>query len=458
MRVRCIALLALLMVVALVIGLAASACWAPSAGSDYASDTRIGPDPAYASSLEVAAVPTSLPTSTIRQSGGEFPCAIDTFIGQPDPHPSHFLHWIDRGRELFVFGKTATEAVPLVDDLSGYAAVSFIELLNIETGQHWMMVDVNPDRQPGFSFYADVSPVDFSTVYTSCEYWQEENDTEIALIDSYVNRKRLTDNDTDEYFPIWSPDGERIAFVSSPVYLSSQQEDYWITILDINNASEVRIDTALLHPVSWSPDGETLAFIRASDGDSLWREVTEVDLFSVPSDGSETPRKLASAYAWQTARLPRTMSVPFGGPAWSPDGNWIAFGSSKQLNENPEGVGEVLVISSDGAVEKTAWYGRVFSPITQVSWSPDGEEILFVADDVFVVRPDGSDFRRIDPFVHPDTPQYAFDAPRIAGAAWSPDSSRIAFYDGQFTITTVNRDGADVRIYKVPCGRCLYGR
>lgn len=357
-----------------------------------------------------------------------------------------------------MFGKTANETVPFIDDLSGYAEVSFIELLSVETGRHWMMVDVNPDHKSGFSFYADVSPADFSTVYTSCEYWQEGYDTEIALIDSNVNRKRLTDNDTDEYFPIWSPDGERIAFVSSPVYVSSQQERYWITILDINNESEVRIDTTLLRPVSWSPDGETLAFIRASDGDSLWRGITEVDLFIVPSDGSGTPQKLASAYAWETARSPRIMSVPFGGPAWSPDGNSIAFGSSRQLNENPEWVGEIRVISSDGSVENTAWYGRIFSPITQVSWSPDGEEILFVADDASVVRPDGSDFRRIDPFVHPDTPQYAYDPPRVAQAAWSPDSSRIAFYDGQFTITTVNRKGADVRIYKAPCGRCLYGR
>ena len=455
---------------------------APSAAPTQTAVRIFDPNPPSAAGSPAAlsySAPISLPSSAVRQSGGKFACGVHPSNGLSSPHPRHFLHWAQPSRDeyegdgYFVFDRVAIEAVPLTDDSSGYAEVSSVDILAAETGRHNIVVDANPDHWPIFPFYADISPTD-TIAYTSCEflpdgwesslYWYDENDTEIAIIelrgDLRGNRKRLTDNDVDEYFPVWSPNGDRIAFVSHPNYYSLDQEEYWITIMDVDDASEVRIQKALLHPPAWSPNGKEIAFIRGdyNRNGPVGYGAVEIDLFTARSDGSEEPQLLTSIpTTWENAPGSRLMSLPFGGPSWSPDGNWIAFGSSGKSSKASEGGASVFVVSSDGANSETVWQGRSSFPVTQVSWSPDGREILFIATDVFVVRPDGSGLRRIDPFVHPRKPQYAAYSPQIVRADWSPDSSRIALYDGQRTITTVKRDGTDVRVYPVPCGRCLYG-
>ena len=85
------------------------------------------------------------------------------------------------------------------------------------------------------------------------------------------------------------------------------------------------------------------------------------------------------------------------------------------------------------------------------AWSPDGQWIAFSGvgkaphNGIFLVRPDGSDLHRIagDGFFAPDS------------ATWSPDSSTIAFTsnlsDGEggylegWDVYLVNADGSDLR-------------
>ena len=451
------ALLALLMVVMLVISVGGCA-----RTSLVASETSEG----------FALVATPEPVGVVRQSGGLFACGIDPYNALFKPHPEHFLHWVNGG---FVFDNVAMEPVPLTDHPWGYAEVTSVGMLMSDSGEYLKVVDVNPDHWDEFPFYADVLPTDYSIVYTSCEFlhdgwelendWYNRNDTEIAVVeisgDSRGNRKRLTDNNADEYFPVWSPNGEQIAFISHPSYLTSNQEDYWMTIMDIGDGSEVRINKAFLHPPSWSPDGENVAFIRGPN-DYYWRDyvgygAVQIDLFTVRSNGFEEPQKLASSSSWEFAFASRLMSFPFGGPSWSPDGNWIAFGSSSKDRDSREGNAKISIIRSNGTMEKTVWAGRSSFPVTQVSWSPNGEEILFIATDVFVVRPDGTGLRRVDSFVRPRARWPAYESPRVAQAAWSQDSSQIALYDGRDTVVTVNRDGTGARIYQTPCWRCTYG-
>ena len=173
-----------------------------------------------------------------------------------------------------------------------------------------------------------------------------------------------------------------------------------------------------LYPPVWSPDGRLLAFI-VNEGD---RYSSRDILYTVRVDGSELTRIL------ETTAL----------PTWSQNGEELAFATISTDGE--EAV--IYMIRPDGTSLRRMWSsgpGASLEPVTHLSWSPDGSELLFVSDGVYVVRSDGSGLRRL-----------AFGN-RNTQAVWSPDGSRIAIYyrDELYSsgsLGTMARDGTYPRI------------
>ena len=176
-----------------------------------------------------------------------------------------------------------------------------------------------------------------------------------------------------------------------------------------------------LYPPVWSPNGLWLAFI-VRDGHSRI-------LYTVWAAGGVSPQRIG-----ETTAL----------PSWSPDGERLAFA---------DGAG-IHTVRLDGTGLVQVWAkSEAHPPISQVSWSPDGSELLFIAvhetsgrdhEGVFVVRVDGSGMRRL-----PISRFWNWPWPP-AWAVWSPDGSRIAVYGmgmafGRFrdpsVILTMARDG-----------------
>ena len=126
----------------------------------------------------------------------------------------------------------------------------------------------------------------------------------------------------------------------------------------------------------------------------------------------------------QVTNLTRHTGGDFS-PAWSPDGNRIAFASYR------DGAPEIYVMNADGSGQTrlTNNFAVDFAP----AWSPDGSHIAFTSDrdglyEVYVMNADGSGQTNLTKNGAND------DSP-----SWSPDGLKIAFAS--------DRDGNDREIY-----------
>ncbi len=176
---------------------------------------------------------------------------------------------------------------------------------------------------------------------------------------------------------------------------------------------------------SWSPDGAQVAYVSAASG-SRWF------LSLVDADGTGAHQLFPSADGYQ----------PFddGPTAWSPDGQWILFSSTRPFNA----AWNLWLVHPDGTELHRLTTDWGYDP----AWSPDGTKIAFegldpaVGNVVEVMNADGSGPQRLTSATQPET------AP-----AWSPDGTQIAF--GRYTsdwrvssahaIFVANADGSNER-------------
>ena len=120
------------------------------------------------------------------------------------------------------------------------------------------------------------------------------------------NEVRLTGGNSWEEYHVWSPDGQRILYVSSP-WNGDEYENRGIYVMDADGSNKTLLTDHVYPDVSpaWSPDGQTVAFLSYRG--------RQYDLYVMDADGGGK------------RRLAQDLGYSENAPAWSPDGRHIAY-------------------------------------------------------------------------------------------------------------------------------------
>jgi Tol biopolymer transport system component len=209
----------------------------------------------------------------------------------------------------------------------------------------------------------------------------------IFVIDANV-RKRLLRRAA--MAPAWSPDGKQIAFTLDEQPKTYRDENYTscgIYVMDADGSGKPRklaTGPGCASTPAWSPEGKKIAYTNGEGVDESGYSISNVYVANAPGEenGTDQPRALTDYSSGLAAD-----------PDWSPDGTEIAFsysdstGSPSVYKMDADGSGETLIAPSLHLknLEAAAKGKEVTDGKSSPAWSPDGDQIAYVRSSPYCV-------------------------------------------------------------------------
>jgi TolB protein len=214
--------------------------------------------------------------------------------------------------------------------------------------------------------------------------------------------------------PDWSPDGSLLVFhrTGNPFSVYTVKPDG----SDLRQVTQPGEDGS---GASFHPDGKRVVYTRAGGREKVfpdgerWIEHSDIVLSDV--DGGNSKVLIRS----------RPYEGDYNSPHFAPDGSRLLYVRQNSQLTKPAHAHAVFVANADGTGKRqlTPWS---LDAGDDPDWSPDGKLILFHSHEggdgeqgqLYVIRPDGSDMRRLTHF-KPGT--------FVGSASFSPDGNWITF-------------------------------
>ena len=219
---------------------------------------------------------------------------------------------------------------------------------------------------------------------------------------------RLTFEAGDNFGPVFSPDGQRIAFLR----LKDANFSILVKHADGSGSEETLLPPQSFrsNPTSWSPDGKFLAYVQVD-------RTGKRGIWVLPLDGERKPQLvLANQFDnW--------------GPAFSPDGRLLAYGS----NENGRDEVYVMPFRNGSAKWQISTNGVSSPPV----WQRDGKQLFY---------PENGNIMGVDiatqPTFHASTPRVIVPVKAMGNFPSGPFGFNVSPDGQRFLIRQQSSEGA----------------
>lgn len=166
--------------------------------------------------------------------------------------------------------------------------------------------------------------------------------------------QRLTNESDGACQPAWSPNGQRLAYISPCDGQKNRYDGASLFILHMETYISELVSTFSNgdYDPAWSPDGRKIAFTSLQTG---------------------KPQIFVYDFAARTSQQLMNRSTINRQPAWSPDGARIAFVAPSPTTNKPQ----VWLVDSAGESAPKLFSESGWSEVYRPVWTPDGKAVLF---------------------------------------------------------------------------------
>jgi Tol biopolymer transport system component len=232
--------------------------------------------------------------------------------------------------------------------------------------------------------------------------------------------RRLTSNARPERGAVWSPSGDRLAYVlprgMGPDGRDDPAEPEEVWLLDVASGADRKLVDGF--DPSWSPDGRSIVYASNGQRDANGPRANAIRIVGADGQNDRAVLDVAAVPSdlLPSFRLPfRPATVRLRAPSWSPEG--------RQLVASADGHTSLALTFDERGQAMRPWAVAFEGGVGRAHWSPDGQRLAVESRPatgvavVIVVAPGGQREIAIG------GPEAGFQA---AEPAWAPDGRRLA--------------------------------